>query len=147
MGSSSTHCFPSIAIYAPQDTSFEIIKQVSQCIKLFMHWVLILMWVLVSWWAQLHIHFCFTNDYYSIYVMIRDYLDYKIECFPLNTSMLKDYNRVKKQSNITLKTQSWGYKFIRLGSMWSFKLDILIDSGEFLRAASICNYIGRKGYK
>jgi hypothetical protein len=42
----------------------------------------------------------------------------------------------------TLNTQSWGYKSIILGSMRSFKLDMLMESGVFLRAASICNIHG-----
>lgn len=40
-------------------------------------------------------------------------------------------------SMANLNTQSWGYKSIILGSMRSFKLDMLKESGEFLRAASI----------
>lgn len=41
---------------------------------------------------------------------------------------------------LTLYAQSWGYKSIRLGSMHSFKLAILIELGQFLRAADIWKF-------
>lgn len=46
--------------------------------------------------------------------------------------------------NFTLYTQSLGYKFIMFGSMYSFKLAMLIEFGEFLRAPNIWTMKSKK---